>query len=63
MHLTLSYVTLGLPIIRTTVDHGTAFDIAWKGQAFTDSLTHALTYARRLVDLDDQETGRETKQR
>ena len=56
-------VTLGLPIIRTSVDHGTAFDIAWKGQAFTDSLTHALTYARRLVDLDDQETGRETKQR
>ena len=31
-------VTLGLPIIRTSVDHGTAFDIAWQGVAFTDSL-------------------------
>jgi 4-hydroxythreonine-4-phosphate dehydrogenase len=42
-------VTLGLPIIRTSVDHGTAFDIAWTGQAFTESLTHALAYARRLA--------------
>ncbi len=42
-------VTLGLPIIRTSVDHGTAFDIAWTGQAFTDSLDHALAYARRLT--------------
>jgi 4-hydroxythreonine-4-phosphate dehydrogenase len=42
-------VTLGLPIVRTSVDHGTAFDIAWKGEAFTGSLTHALAYARRLV--------------
>jgi len=44
-------VTLGLPIIRTSVDHGTAFDIAWTGQAVTDSLDHALAYARRLVGL------------
>ena len=42
-------VTLGLPIVRTSVDHGTAFDIAWKGEAFTDSLGHALAYARKLV--------------
>ena len=42
-------VTLGLPIIRTSVDHGTAFDIAWKGEAFTDSLDHALAYARKLA--------------
>lgn len=42
-------VTLGLPIIRTSVDHGTAFDIAWTGQAFTDSLDHALDYAWRLA--------------
>jgi 4-hydroxythreonine-4-phosphate dehydrogenase len=42
-------VTLGLPIIRTSVDHGTAFDIAWQGIAFTDSLHHALAYARRLA--------------
>jgi 4-hydroxythreonine-4-phosphate dehydrogenase len=42
-------VTLGLPIIRTSVDHGTAFDIAWTGQAFTDSLTHALAFAGKLA--------------
>ncbi len=42
-------VTLGLPIIRTSVDHGTAFDIAWTGRAFTDSLDHALAYARKLT--------------
>jgi 4-hydroxythreonine-4-phosphate dehydrogenase len=42
-------VTLGLPIIRTSVDHGTAFDIAWKGEAFTASLDHALAYAHRLA--------------
>jgi 4-hydroxythreonine-4-phosphate dehydrogenase len=42
-------VTLGLPIIRTSVDHGTAFDIAWQGLAFTDSLSHALTYAWKLA--------------
>lgn len=41
-------VTLGLPIIRTSVDHGTAFDIAWKGEAFTGSLDHALAAAFRL---------------
>jgi 4-hydroxythreonine-4-phosphate dehydrogenase len=45
-------VTLGLPIVRTSVDHGTAFDIAWKGEAFTDSLQHALDYARKLVGRD-----------
>jgi 4-hydroxythreonine-4-phosphate dehydrogenase len=42
-------VTLGLPIIRTSVDHGTAFDIAWQGVAFTDSLQHALDYAWKLA--------------
>lgn len=42
-------VTIGLPIIRTSVDHGTAFDIAWQGTAFTSSLGHALEYARRLA--------------
>jgi 4-hydroxythreonine-4-phosphate dehydrogenase len=42
-------VTLGLPIVRTSVDHGTAFDIAWTGQAFTDSLDHALADAWRLT--------------
>jgi len=41
-------VTVGLPIVRTSVDHGTAFDIAWQGVAFTGSLDHALGWARRL---------------
>ena len=42
-------VTIGLPIVRTSVDHGTAFDIAWQGKAFTDSLGHAIDYAWKLV--------------
>ncbi len=42
-------VTLGLPIIRTSVDHGTAFDIAWKGVASTRSLVRALELAARLA--------------
>jgi len=42
-------VTIGLPIVRTSVDHGTAFDIAWQGIAFTDSLEHALGWARKLA--------------
>jgi 4-hydroxythreonine-4-phosphate dehydrogenase len=42
-------VTIGLPIVRTSVDHGTAFDIAWQGVAFTQSLEHALAWARRLA--------------
>ncbi len=43
-------VTLGLPIIRTSVDHGTAFDIAWQGKAFTRSLKEACELAVRLSD-------------
>jgi 4-hydroxythreonine-4-phosphate dehydrogenase len=42
-------VTLGLPIVRTSPSHGTAFDIAWQGVAFTESLDHALAYARKLA--------------
>lgn len=42
-------VTLGLPIIRTSVDHGTAFDIAWKGVAFTGSLRDACRLAEKLT--------------
>jgi 4-hydroxythreonine-4-phosphate dehydrogenase len=43
-------VTLGLPILRTSVDHGTAFDIAGKGIANPDSLVDAIEYAVRLCD-------------
>ncbi len=35
-------VTLGLPFVRTSVDHGTAFDIAWKGEAMEDSMVEAI---------------------
>jgi 4-hydroxythreonine-4-phosphate dehydrogenase len=42
-------VTLGLPIIRTSVDHGTAFDIAGKGVADPSSLVQAIRLAARLV--------------
>ena len=42
-------VTIGLPIVRTSVDHGTAFDIAWQGIAFTESLQHALDWAHKLT--------------
>ena len=41
-------VTLGLPIIRTSVDHGTALDIAWQGTASADSLVQAVSLATRL---------------
>ncbi len=42
-------VTLGLPIIRTSPDHGTAFDIAGKGVARPDSLIAALKMAAQMV--------------
>jgi 4-hydroxythreonine-4-phosphate dehydrogenase len=42
-------VALGLPIIRTSVDHGTAFDIAGTGVASTKSLLKALDFAARLA--------------
>ncbi len=42
-------VALGLPIVRTSVDHGTAFDIAGKGVAQTRSLIQALDLAARLA--------------
>lgn len=44
-------VALGLPIIRTSVDHGTAFDIAGKGLASTVSLIRALDFAVKLHAL------------
>ncbi|MBZ0332230.1 4-hydroxythreonine-4-phosphate dehydrogenase PdxA [Halomonas sp. ANAO-440] len=42
-------VSLGLPVQRTSVDHGTAFDIAWQGRADATNLGSAIAYARRLV--------------
>lgn len=43
-------ITLGLPIIRTSVDHGTAFDIAGQGVASTASFLRALDFAARLAN-------------
>jgi 4-hydroxythreonine-4-phosphate dehydrogenase len=42
-------VTLGLPIVRTSVDHGTAFDLAGSGRADDGSLSSALGLARDLA--------------
>jgi 4-hydroxythreonine-4-phosphate dehydrogenase len=41
-------VTLGLPFVRTSPDHGTAFDIAGSGRADESSLLAALQMARQL---------------
>ncbi|MFO1487890.1 MAG: 4-hydroxythreonine-4-phosphate dehydrogenase PdxA [Verrucomicrobiota bacterium] len=41
-------ISLGLPIIRTSVDHGTAFDIAWQGVADPRSLYSAIQVATRM---------------
>jgi len=42
-------ITLGLPIIRTSVDHGTAFDIAWRGVADPRSMIEAIKLAALLA--------------
>lgn len=51
-------VTLGLPILRTSVDHGTAFDIAGKGVANADSLIDAVDYAVKLLEGRRQRDAR-----
>lgn len=42
-------ITLGLPVVRTSVDHGTALDIAWQGKANPNSLFEAVKLAVRLA--------------
>jgi 4-hydroxythreonine-4-phosphate dehydrogenase len=51
-------VTIGLPIIRTSVDHGTAFDIAGKGVADAGSMIAAVTLAAQMVHLRARTGGR-----
>ncbi len=46
-------ITLGLPIIRTSVDHGTALDLAGKGTADSGSLETAIHYAEMMVSARD----------
>ena len=50
-------VTLGLPFIRTSPDHGTAFDIAGKGIARPDSLCAALKLAARMAERTITDTA------
>ncbi len=45
-------VTLGLPLVRTSPDHGTAFDIAGTGKADASSLIEAIHMARQLIHQD-----------
>lgn len=49
MHAAVN-VTLGLPIVRTSVAHGTAPDLAWKGKAETAGMIAAITTAAQLAD-------------
>ncbi len=43
--------TVGLPFVRTSPDHGTAYDIAWQGKANPSSLLEAIKLAARMVNL------------
>ena len=42
-------ITLGLPIVRTSVDHGTAYDIAGRGQASPRSMMAAIRMAAEMI--------------
>jgi len=50
-------VTLGLPIVRTSVDHGTAYDIAGRGQANPGSMKAAIRMAADMVSRDHKARG------
>jgi len=54
-------VTLGLPILRTSVDHGTALSLARTGQADVGSLRAALSLAVQLTGSNTQTTGASTR--
>ncbi len=43
-------VTMGLSVVRTSVDHGTAYDIAWQGKASPSGMLAALDLAQRLTE-------------
>jgi 4-hydroxythreonine-4-phosphate dehydrogenase len=50
-------VSAGLPVLRTSVDHGTAFDIAWKGIADPANMQAAIALARRMRRVDQPQFG------
>jgi 4-hydroxythreonine-4-phosphate dehydrogenase len=45
-------VTMGLSIVRTSVDHGTGYDIAWRGVADSSGMLEAMRLGQRLVERD-----------
>jgi len=47
-------ITLGLPIIRTSVDHGTALDLAGTGRAEVGSLLEAMQAAAQMVECEQK---------
>ena len=47
-------VTVGLPFIRTSVDHGTAFEIAWQGKANENSMVEAIKLSMKLHPVNSQ---------
>jgi 4-hydroxythreonine-4-phosphate dehydrogenase len=49
--------TAGLPIVRTSPDHGTAFNIAWKNRASSSSMFAAFRWARRIVKNRNANAG------
>ncbi len=54
-------VTLGLPIVRTSVDHGTAYDLAGTGQANAASLVAAVRMAAEMAEKRERGTGSEDR--
>ncbi len=50
-------VTLGLPIVRTSVAHGTAFDLAWQGRAKTSGMIEAIRVAAKLAAGQHRSSG------
>ena len=55
-------VTLGLPIVRTSVDHGTAFDIAGQGKADASSMREAVKLAVELARHGKKQEARSKQQ-
>jgi len=47
-------VTVGLPFLRVSVDHGTAFDRAWKGIANPESMIEAIDVAVRMLEAAEE---------
>ena len=54
-------VTLGLPIVRTSVDHGTAYDLAGTGQASPASLVAAVRMAAEMAEKQERGTRNEER--